>query len=57
METNCTFKILYFQYMRNCSGAKCSFSISANPQDGALGQTGKWKMKYFLVEDEIFFGR
>ena len=32
------------QYMRNCSGAKCTLSISADPQDGALGQTGKWNI-------------
>ena len=31
--------------MRNCSGAKCSLPVSANSQDGALGQTGKWTPK------------
>ena len=35
------WNIFCFQYMRNCSGAKRSFPVSTNSQNGALGQTGR----------------
>ena len=34
-------KLKFFQYLRNRSGAKRSFPVSANSQNGALGQTGE----------------
>ena len=38
-------KLKFFQYLRNRSGAKRSFPVSANSQNGALGQTGKFKSR------------
>ena len=40
--------------MRNCSGAKRSFSISTNTQNGALGETGKWKSKKYFTFNDLF---